>query len=55
MTEKKVNGRRKTICKYCGANWFLDGSTSNAQKHLKSKHLVGVWETDQKKGDVFKS
>ena len=39
MTQKEVNGRRKTICKYCGANWFLDGSTSNAQKHLKSKHL----------------
>ena len=39
MTEKEVNGRRKTICKYCGANWFLDGSTSNARRHLKSKHL----------------
>ena len=39
MKEKEVNGRRKTICKYCGANWFLDGSTSNARRHLKSKHL----------------
>ena len=39
MTQKEVNGRKKTICKYCGANWFLDGSTSNAQKHIKSKQL----------------
>ena len=39
MTQKEVNGRKKTICKYCCANWFLGGSTSTAQKHLKSKHL----------------
>ena len=32
MTQKEVNGRKKTICKYCGTNWFLDGSTTNAKK-----------------------
>ena len=30
---------KKTICKYCGTNWFLDGSTTNAKRHLRSKHL----------------
>ena len=39
MTQKEVDGRQKTVCKYCGINWYLGGSTSNAQKHLKTKHL----------------
>ena len=38
MSQKEVNGRTQTICKYCGVNWFLGGSTSNALRHLKVNH-----------------
>ena len=38
MSQKEVNGRKQTICKYCGVNWFLGGSTSNALRHLKVNH-----------------
>ena len=37
MTQKEVNGRKKTICKYCGANWFLDDSKKTAHRHLRSQ------------------
>ena len=46
MTQKEVDGRQKTVCNYCGINWFLGGSTSNAQKHLKTKHLDKITGRD---------
>ena len=38
MSQQEVDGRKKTICKYCEKYWFLSGSTSNALRHLKVNH-----------------
>ena len=46
MSQKEVNGRKQTICKYCGVNWFLGGSTSNALRHLKVNHSDRLTECD---------
>ena len=46
MTLEEINGKNKTFCKYCGANWFLEGSTSNALRHLKINHFDRLDECD---------
>ena len=38
MSQKEVDGKKQTICNYCGLSWFLGGSTSNALRHLKINH-----------------
>ena len=46
MTSTKLDGKDKTKCNYCDKWWFLGGSTSNAQTHLRSKHPEKLPEQD---------